>query len=114
MSAYALAHLRTPTINQEVLDYIERIQETMDPYGGRFLVHGAEVEPIEGDWPGTVVIIEFPDLAAARGWYACPAYQRILPLRTDHIAGEAIIVDGVPPGYDARETAASLRRASTP
>src|SRR5690348_1324356 len=34
MSAYALAHLRTPTINDDTLQYIERIQATMDPYGG--------------------------------------------------------------------------------
>ena len=44
MPAYALAHLRTPQINDEVLEYIERIQATLDPYGGRFLVHGAEVD----------------------------------------------------------------------
>ena len=67
MPAYALAHLRTPQINDEVLTYIERIQATMAPYGGRFLVHGAEVEVVEDDWPGTVVIIEFPDLAVRPG-----------------------------------------------
>jgi uncharacterized protein (DUF1330 family) len=111
MAAYALAHLRTPQINDDVLRYIDTIQGTLDPFGGRFLVHGAEVEVREGPWPGTVVIIEFPDVEAARGWYESPAYQEILPLRTDHIEGEAIIVDGVAPGYDPRATAASLRRA---
>jgi uncharacterized protein (DUF1330 family) len=109
MTAYALAHLRTPTINEEVLTYIERIQYTMDPYGGRFLVHGADVEVMEGSWPGTVVILEFPDLAAARAWYASPAYREILPLRTGNIEGETIIVDGVMAGYDATHTAAVLR-----
>jgi uncharacterized protein (DUF1330 family) len=111
MAAYALAHLRTPQINDDVLRYIETIQGTLDPFGGRFLVHGAEVEVREGPWPGTVVIIEFPDVEAARGWYESPAYQEILPLRTDHIEGEAIIVDGVAPDYDPRATAAALRRA---
>ena len=43
-SAYAIAHLRTPQLNDDVLDYLERIQATLDPFGGRFLVHGAEVE----------------------------------------------------------------------
>ena len=64
MTAYTLAHLRTPQINADVLDYIERIQATMDPYGGRFLVHGAPVEVREGSWPGTVVILEFPDIGS--------------------------------------------------
>ena len=109
MTAYALAHLRTPQINADVLDYIERIQATMDPYGGRFLVHGAPVEVREGSWPGTVVILEFPDIGSARAWYESPAYQQILPLRTAHIDGDTIIVDGVSGDYVAAHTAAVLR-----
>lgn len=112
MSAYALAHLRTPTANEDVFTYIERIQDTMDPYHGRFLVHGDDVEVMEGDWPGTVVILEFPDMEAARSWYASPAYQEILPLRTDHIDGDTIIVNGVGPAYDPRRTASALRSGS--
>ena len=109
MPAYALAHLRTPTINDEVLEYIERIQGTMEPYGGHFLVHGAEVEVVEGEWPGTVVIIEFPGVEQARAWYTSDAYQEILPMRTDNIEGDALLVPGVPPNYDARRTAERLR-----
>jgi uncharacterized protein (DUF1330 family) len=109
MPAYALAHLRTPHINDEVLEYIERIQSTLDPFGGRFLVHGAEVDVKEGPWPGTVVIVEFPDVDAARAWYESSAYQAILPLRTRNIDGSTLIVDGVARGYDAAHTAAVLR-----
>lgn len=112
MTAYAMAHLRTPQINDEVLHYIETIQDTLDPFRGRFLVHGATVEVREGDWPGTVVIIEFPDIDAARGWYDSDAYQAILPLRTGHIEGEAVLVEGVADGYDPRLTAAQLRATS--
>ncbi|MGH9235252.1 MAG: DUF1330 domain-containing protein [Acidimicrobiales bacterium] len=112
MAAYALAHLRTPRINDDVLEYIERIQATLDPFGGRFLVHGAQVEVKEGPWPGTVVMVEFPGIDEARAWYDSPAYQAILPLRTNHIEGEAVIVDGVSPDYDPRATAAALRKAA--
>jgi uncharacterized protein (DUF1330 family) len=49
MSAYALAHLYDPNSHPEVLEYIERIQETMDPYGGRFIVHGPAVDVREGE-----------------------------------------------------------------
>jgi uncharacterized protein (DUF1330 family) len=110
MTAYAMAHLRTPTINDDVLEYMETIQATLDPFGGRFLVHGATVEVKEGDWPGTVVVIGFPDIEAARAWYDSDAYQAILPMRTDHIEGEALLVDGVADDYDATATAAFLRR----
>lgn len=110
MAAYALAHVRTPQINADVLEYIERIQATLDPFGGRFIVHGATVHVVEGSWPGTVVIIEFPDAHAARAWFDSPAYREILPLRTTNIEGDTIIVDGVPENYDAAHTAAVLRQ----
>ena len=109
MPAYAIAHLRTPQINDEVLDYIERIQATMDPHGGRFLVHGGEVEVVEGEWPGTIVILEFPDVDCARAWYESPQYQEILPLRTGNIEGDALVVAGVEQPYSAAATAAALR-----
>jgi uncharacterized protein (DUF1330 family) len=109
MPAYAIAHLRTPQINDEVLDYLERIQDTMDPYEGRFVVHGAEVEVVEGEWPGTIVIVEFPDVEAIKAWYASPGYQAILPLRTGNIEGDVVVVPGVDQPYDARRTAAALR-----
>jgi uncharacterized protein (DUF1330 family) len=113
VTAYALAHLRTPQVNDDVIEYVERIQRTLDPFGGRFLVHGATVEVMEGSWPGTVVIVEFPDAQHARAWYESPAYQKILPLRTDHIEGDAIIVEGVPTNYDPVRTAATLRASLT-
>ncbi|MFD9409472.1 DUF1330 domain-containing protein [Streptomyces sp. NPDC059989] len=112
MTAYAIAHLRPETMNEEIFEYIERIQSTMDPFEGRFLVHGKEVEVLEGPFPGTVVVIGFPDIERARAWYASPAYQAILPLRTDHIAGEAVLVEGVPADYDAAKRAGRLREAA--
>ncbi|WP_328927788.1 DUF1330 domain-containing protein [Streptomyces sp. NBC_00190] len=112
MTAYAIGHIRPDTMNEDVLRYIEEIQSTMDPFDGRFLVHGKEVEVKEGPWPGTVVVIGFPDIDKARGWYASDAYQALIPLRTDHIAGEVILVEGVPADYDASKTAAALREAA--
>lgn len=52
---------------------------------------------------------EFPGITQARGWYHSPSYRAILPLRTDNIEGEAILVEGVGSGYDAGRTAAMLR-----
>ncbi len=111
MTAYGLAHLHDPNLNEDVVDYIDRIQATMDPFGGRFLAHGPDVGVLEGTWPGTVVLLEFPDADAARAWYGSEAYQAILPLRTRHIRGDVIVFDGVPDGYDPTRTAAQYRTA---
>ncbi|WP_435771835.1 DUF1330 domain-containing protein [Nocardioides sp. SYSU DS0651] len=99
--AYAIAYLREVSLGQEIFDYIERIDESLAPYGGRFLVHGGALTPLEGAWDGDVVILEFPDVTAAREWYASPAYQEILPLRTEHSTSIACVVEGVPTGYRA-------------
>ncbi|MFD2764811.1 DUF1330 domain-containing protein [Micromonospora eburnea] len=112
MSAYALAHLRRAPVHAEVLEYMERIEATLAPYEGRFIVHGGTVDVLEGEWPGDVVIIEFPDLDSARSWYASASYQEIKPLRTRHLAGELIIVDGVEPDHDSSRMAADVRRAA--
>ncbi|RSS72775.1 DUF1330 domain-containing protein [Streptomyces sp. WAC06614] len=109
MTAYAIGHIRPGALHEDVLRYIETIESTFEPFGGRFLVHGAEVEVKEGTWPGTVVVIAFPGLDAARDWYDSEAYQDLVPLRTRHMPAEIILVDGVPEGYRAARTAAALR-----
>ncbi|MEU9112888.1 DUF1330 domain-containing protein [Streptomyces sp. NPDC048483] len=113
MTAFGIAHLRPAAApHPDIAVYLEKIQATMDPFGGRFRVHNAKVEVREGSWPGFVVVIEFPDMDAARAWYDSPAYQEILPLRTRHIEGDVVLVPGVADGYDAAGTAADRRAAA--
>ena len=109
--AYALAYLREVDLGPAIVDYLERIDATMAPYGGRFLVHGGTVTPLEGTWDGDLVVLEFPDAAAARAWYDSPAYQEILALRTEHSASIACLVEGVPPGYRAVDKLGELLSA---
>jgi uncharacterized protein (DUF1330 family) len=101
MPAYALAHLRSVRMGPEIAEYLRKIDATLEPFGGHFLVHGAQVEVVEGEWPGHLVIVEFPDRERARAWYESPAYQEILPLRTENSDSVTLIVDGVAPGYRA-------------
>ncbi|WP_431946186.1 DUF1330 domain-containing protein [Actinacidiphila sp. bgisy167] len=113
MPAYAIAHLQEAAPHREVLEYIERVTATFEPHGGRFLVHAAQHEVKEGSWPGHVVVIGFPGIAEARAWWDSPAYQEIAPLRSRHIRGDIILVEGVPENYDASATAEAMR-ASLP
>ena len=94
MSAYALAHLRHVDPHQDVLEYMERIQGTLDPFGGRFLVHGAEVEVKEGPWPGTIVVIEFPSLERAKFWRASPEYGKACEIRDRAAKTRMVVVEG--------------------
>ncbi|MEU5719826.1 DUF1330 domain-containing protein [Streptomyces sp. NPDC020403] len=111
MPAYAVAHLQDSAPHPEIAEYIERIPGTFEPYGGRFLVHATPHEVREGSWAGAVVIIGFPGIDEARAWWDSPAYQEIAPRRSRHIAGDIILVEGVPEGYDPRATAKTMRDA---
>ncbi len=43
LPAYAVAHLRTVDVGPAIADYLARIDATLAPFDGRFLIHGARV-----------------------------------------------------------------------
>src|SRR5579863_5823113 len=99
MSAYAVAHMRRVSMGPAIVEYLERIDATLAPFGGRFTVHGGEFELLEGSWPGHLIVIEFPGRAQARAWYDSDAYQAIAALRTDNSDSDVILIDGVGPEH---------------
>ena len=105
---YAVAQLRDVEVGPELLDYMERVEATFEPFGGQWLVHGTRPEVLEGEEVGDLVIVAFPSVAAARDWYASPAYREILDLRTRHSDSCVALLEGVPEGYRAADTVAKM------
>jgi uncharacterized protein (DUF1330 family) len=103
MSAYAVAHLRNVTVGPEIVEYLRRIDGTLEPFGGRFLIHGGPAEVLEGQWSGDLIVIAFPDREQARAWYDSPAYRDILRLRTDNAEGIVILMTGVSEDHRATD-----------
>ena len=60
----------------------------------RVLVGNGALTPLEGECPNGVVIIEFPDVQAAKDWYESPAYQAVVGERLAATEGRAVIVAG--------------------
>lgn len=110
MSVYLINHLRIPggVPNEDGLSYLEQVEGTVKRYGGRWLAQG-EVKVVEGSWPGSVVLMEFPSMAQARRWYGSPEYQRILPLRVDSAVSDLILVDSVAPDFTPAGLARQIR-----
>jgi uncharacterized protein (DUF1330 family) len=106
MTAYGVGILHDVRMGPAIVEYLERIDETLAPYGGRFIVHGGEPEVLEGPHPGTLVVIEFPDRATADAWYRSPAYQAILPLRAEHSTSTVFVIDGVDADHHATDVLA--------
>jgi uncharacterized protein (DUF1330 family) len=113
MTTYLINHLRIPNgvPNPEALVYLENVEATFLPYGGKWLVLDAQVHPLEGEWPGSVVLMEFPDMETAQKWYYSPEYQQILHLRTDNAISDLILADQVGPGFTSAAWAQQIRTA---
>jgi uncharacterized protein (DUF1330 family) len=111
MSTYLINHLRIPNgvTTPEALTYLENVEATFEPYGGRWLALDAQVQVQEGAWPGSVVLMEFPDMDSAKRWYSSPEYQDMLHLRTDNTISDLILVDPVGPDFTSAEWAGQIR-----
>lgn len=94
MTAYAVAYMHDVDFNAEIIEYLERIDETLAPFGGKFLVHGGRQLAKEGPTNAVVVVLEFPEYQAVLDWYDSPAYQEILPLRLKNAIGGAVLAQG--------------------
>jgi uncharacterized protein (DUF1330 family) len=113
LSTYLINHLRIPggIPNEEGLSYLEQVESTVKAYGGKWLAQG-EVQVVEGAWPGSVVLIEFPSMADAQTWYNSPEYPKILHLRVNNAISDLILVDGVRPDFAVAGFAQQVRAAA--
>jgi len=69
---------------------------TLDAFGGKLIVRGGEMAVLEGDWhPTRIVMAEFPDLDAAKRWYASDEYQAAKKLRENTATLRMVAVDSV-------------------
>jgi uncharacterized protein (DUF1330 family) len=111
MTAYLVNHLRIPNgvPNSDALTYLENVEATFEPYGGKWLALDAQVEVQEGEWPGSVVLMKFPDMNAAKQWYGSPEYQKIIHFRTDNAISDLILVEPVAPDFTSAEWARQIR-----
>jgi uncharacterized protein (DUF1330 family) len=64
--------------------------------GGRFIVRGGELAVLEGDWqPKRLVLLEFPDLDAAKRFYESSEYQAAKRLREGAAHLRMVAVEGL-------------------
>ena len=65
-------------------EYRSRVPQTLAPWGGEMVFRGTQAAVLAGEstHPG-IVVIRFPSLAAADGWFSSAAYQALIPLRLE-------------------------------
>ena len=76
--------------------YAQKAMPTIAAHpGAKVIVGNGALTKVEGEPPDGVVIIEFPDVAAAKAWYESEAYQAVVGERLAVTEGRAVIVEGL-------------------
>jgi uncharacterized protein (DUF1330 family) len=83
------------TDSEGIKPYAARVASTFEPFGGRFIVRGGKVSPLEGEAPkGRIVVIAFDSVEKAQAWYDSPAYRDLRPIRQKSGKSRTFIVEG--------------------
>ena len=76
--------------------YRTRAADAIHKFGGRYLARLGEIQTLEGTWnPKMIVVVEFPSLERARGWYRSPKYAHALEVHDKALNRNLILVDGI-------------------
>jgi uncharacterized protein (DUF1330 family) len=97
MAAYFIVNLDVKD-PEKFEAYRAQVPAVIAKHGGRYLVRGGELHPVEGD-PGfkRLVVLEFPSLDAARRFYDSPEYAPLLRLRQESADSDIVLVEGWAP-----------------
>lgn len=95
MPAYVISEVKIVD-EENALRYRQYAYESIEKFGGKYIVRGAKPEFPEGKSDDfVVVIIEFPSIEIARNWYESPQYAKALKYRDQALNRHLMIVDGV-------------------
>ena len=95
MPAYVIAVVDV-TNPERYRDYTARTPDSIARHGGRWVVRGGSTRVLEGDWdPGRIVVIEFPSVEAALGWFESDDYQELAAIRRDASTARILVAEGV-------------------
>jgi uncharacterized protein (DUF1330 family) len=97
MPAYWIAHV-TVTDPEAYRGYQALAPAAFAAFGARFLARGGESEVLEGPALERHVLIEFPDLAAARACHESAGYQAARARRDGACIAHVVIVEGLRQG----------------
>lgn len=96
MSAYIVAHVGVEDWDA-YREYMRHTPRVIERFGGRFIVRGGTMETLEGpEETLRLVVIEFPSMDSARGFYRSEEYAKIKTLRDGAGFAKFVVVEGYP------------------
>lgn len=95
MAAYVISEVEMA--EQAAWDqYRQLAARSIESFGGRYIVRGAEQVVVEGT-PSSrkIVIVEFPNMTILRQWYSSTEYAEALAYRDRALKRKLMFVEGV-------------------
>jgi len=63
-------------------EYADRVKPIIERHGGKYVAVDKTPDVRSGEWPFVrTIIVAYPNFAAAQGFYDCPEYRAIVPIR---------------------------------
>ena len=90
---YLLANIRVKD-SEEFAAFSGMASPVIKAHGGRILAKGPDAERYEGDLTGTVMMIEFDSLDAARKFYFSDEYQAAKVIRDTCSEADLMLIEG--------------------
>jgi len=95
MAAYVV-FIKDETLDKdELATYAEKAGQARGDHPITPLAFYGQLETLEGPKAEGVVVLEFPDAEAAKGWYFSPAYQEAKAHRLKGAKYRVLLVNGV-------------------
>jgi len=96
MTTYLIARVTVHNA-ERYSEYTRHTPRIINEFGGRFIARGGEVTTLEGPQEtARVVVLEFPDEAAATGFYNSDGYSRAKAIRAGVADFQLILLNDIP------------------
>jgi len=95
MAAYVISEVEMA--QEDAWDHYRQLAaESIERFGGKYIVRGASQDVVEGQ-PSSrkIVIVEFPDMATLKKWYASADYAKALVYKDRALKRKLMFVEGV-------------------
>src|SRR5438105_10330447 len=94
MPAYVIVDLEV-TEPVEFEEYKRVEGDTVEKYGGKYIVRGGPCEILEADWtPKRIVVLQFDDADRAKAWLHSPEYAEPRKMRHRTAKTRMILIEG--------------------
>ena len=73
-------------------EYAVQAVPLVERHGGKYVAVDKTPDVRSGGWPVRTIIVAYPNFAAAQGFYDCPEYRAIVPIRERAIDANIVLV----------------------